>query len=144
MKKAKRLPLPEKKSRPTDPIFFCPSYYFFQHDWPCDPLFSGRLRAARTACQNGVCCHNNYWTKLPTFVRRNYASLVNIDWCRDSTENRPAKKHEKKFKKKIISDLPTLIFSRYETGTTVFLGPMRKTTLYVAEVRLLAPSVNPL
>jgi hypothetical protein len=25
-----------------------------------------------------------------------------------------------------------------------FLGPMRKTTLYVAEVRLLAPSVNPL
>jgi hypothetical protein len=31
--------------------------------------------------------------------------------------------HEKKFKKRIIPDLPTLIFSRYETGTTgIFLG----------------------
>jgi hypothetical protein len=28
------------------------------------------------------------------------------------------KKHEKNIQKKIISDLPTLIFSRYETGTT--------------------------
>jgi hypothetical protein len=47
---------------------------------PCDPIFSGWwLRAARTSCQNGVCCHNNYWTKLPKFVRKNYASLVNID-----------------------------------------------------------------
>jgi hypothetical protein len=31
--------------------------------------------------------------------------------------------HEKNFQKKIISDLPTLISSRYETGTTgIFLG----------------------
>jgi hypothetical protein len=37
-----------------------------------------------------ACCHTNYW-----------------------------KKHEKNIQKKIISDLPTLIFSRYETGTTV-------------------------
>jgi hypothetical protein len=30
---------------------------------------------------------------------------------------------KKKFKKKCFSDLPTLIFSRYETGTTgIFLG----------------------
>jgi hypothetical protein len=30
---------------------------------------------------------------------------------------------KKIFKKKFISDLPTLIFSRYETGTTgIFLG----------------------
>ena len=28
--------------------------------------------------------------------------------------------HEKNIQKKIISDLPTLIFSRYETGTTGF------------------------
>jgi hypothetical protein len=42
---------------------------------------------------NGVCCHTNYW-----------------------------KNHEKNIQKKIISDLPTLIFSRYETGTTgIFL-----------------------
>jgi hypothetical protein len=37
------------------------------------------LRAAHTACQNGICCHTNYWTKLPQFVHRKYASLVNID-----------------------------------------------------------------
>jgi hypothetical protein len=31
---------------------------------------------------------------------------------------------KKKFKKKIISDLPTLIFSQYETGTTgIFFTP---------------------
>jgi hypothetical protein len=44
-----------------------------------------------------------------------------------STENRPAKpaKAMKKiFKKKFISDLPTLIFSRYETETTgIFFTP---------------------
>jgi hypothetical protein len=33
---------------------------------------------------------------------------------------------KKIFKKKIISDLPTLIFSRYETGTTgIFFTPWR-------------------
>jgi hypothetical protein len=53
---------------PFDPIFFCR-----------DPIFSGWLRAAHTACQNSVCCHTNYWTKLPKFVHRKYASLVNID-----------------------------------------------------------------
>jgi hypothetical protein len=32
---------------------------------------------------------------------------------------------KKKVQKKIISDLPTLIFSQYETGTTgIFLGLM--------------------
>jgi hypothetical protein len=34
---------------PFDPIFFCR-----------DPIFSGWLRAAHTACQNSVCCHTNY------------------------------------------------------------------------------------
>jgi hypothetical protein len=47
---------------------------------------------------NGVCCHTNYW-----------------------------KNHEKNIQKKIISDLPTLIFSRYETGTTgIFFTPYCK------------------
>jgi hypothetical protein len=50
--------------------------------------------------------------------------------CRDSTANRPAKNrqnHEKKFKINFISDLPTLIFSQYETGTTdIFLRPNLK------------------
>jgi hypothetical protein len=64
-------------SRPT--LFFLPTLLFFQRDWPCDPIFSGWLRAAHTACQSGVCCHTNYWTKLPKFVHRKYASLVNID-----------------------------------------------------------------
>jgi hypothetical protein len=35
------------------------------------------VAAAHTACQSGVCCHTNYLTKLPKFVHRNYASLVN-------------------------------------------------------------------
>jgi hypothetical protein len=36
------------------------------------------------------------------------------------------KNMKKIFKKKIISDLPTLIFSRYETGTTgIFLRLMQ-------------------
>jgi hypothetical protein len=65
--------------RPPDwPYFFLPTLLFFQRDWLCD-LFSGWLRAVHTACQNAVCCHTNYWTKLPKFVHRNYASLVNID-----------------------------------------------------------------
>jgi hypothetical protein len=51
------------------------------------------LRVVAGCCQNGVCCHTNYW-----------------------------KKHEKNFFFKFISDLPTLIFSRYETGTTGLLG----------------------
>jgi hypothetical protein len=53
------------------------------------------LRVVAGCCQNGVCCHTNYW-----------------------------KNHEKKYLKKIISDLPTLSFSRYETGTTgIFVMP---------------------
>jgi hypothetical protein len=48
--------------------------------------------------------------------------LSNIDI---GTANRPAKNrqnYDKNIQKKFISDLPTLIFSRYETGTTgIFL-----------------------
>jgi hypothetical protein len=88
--------------------------------FPTDPIFSRWLRAAHTACQNGVCCHTNYWTKLPKFVHRKYASLVNIDvgTLLQIAQQKTAKTMKKIFKKKFISDLPTLIFSRYETGTT--------------------------
>jgi hypothetical protein len=98
---------------PDRPYFFLPTLLFFQHDWPCDPIFSRWLRAVHTACQNGICCHTNYWTKLPKFIDRKYASLVNIDV---GTLLQIAQ--QKIFKKNFISDLLTLIFSRYETGTT--------------------------
>jgi hypothetical protein len=110
-------------SRPT--LFFLPTLLFFQSDWLCDPIFSRWLRAADTACQNGECCHTcrtNYWTKLPKFVHRKYASLVNIDvgTLLQIAQQKNAKTMKKIFKKKFISDLPTLIFSWYETGTTGF------------------------
>jgi hypothetical protein len=73
LKKIPVVPVPDR------PYFFLPTLLFFQRDWPCDPIFSGWLQAAHTACRNGVCCHTNYWTKLPKFVHRKYASLVNID-----------------------------------------------------------------
>ena len=78
------------------------------------------LRAAHTACQNSVCCHTNYLTKLPKFVHRKYATLVNIDvgTLLQIAQQKTAKTMKKIFKKKFISDLPTLIFSRYETRTT--------------------------
>jgi hypothetical protein len=105
---------------PDRPYFFLPTLLFFQRDWPCDPIFSRWLRAAHTACQNGICCHTNYWTKLPKFVHRKYAFLVNIDvgTLLQIAQQKTAKTMKKIFKKKIISYLPTLIFSRYETGTT--------------------------
>jgi hypothetical protein len=58
---------------------------------------------------------------LPKFVHRKYASLVNIDvgTLLQIAQQKNAKTMKKIFKKKIIPDLPTLIFSRYETGTTV-------------------------
>jgi hypothetical protein len=64
-------------SRPT--LFFSADPIIFQRDWPYNLIFSRWLRAAHTACRNGVCCHTNCWTKLPKFVHRKYASLVNID-----------------------------------------------------------------
>ena len=103
---------------PYQPYFFLQTLLFFQRDWPCNPIFSVWLRAAHTR-QNGVCCHNNYWTKLPKFVHRNYASLVNIDV---GTLLQIAQ--QKTMKKLFISNLPTLIFSRYETRTTgIFFRP---------------------
>ena len=93
-------------SRPTL-FLFLPTLLFFQQDWPCDPIFSGWLRAARTAYQNGVCCHNNI----------DVGTLLKI------AQQKTAKTMKQIFKKMFISDLPTLIFSRYETGTTGFFRP---------------------
>ena len=76
-KKISVVPVPDR------PYFFLPTLLFFQRDWPCDPIFSGWLRAA---------------AKMASVV-----TLIE-------------KTMKKIFKKKIISDLPTLIFSRYETG----------------------------
>jgi hypothetical protein len=43
---------------------------------------------------------------------------------REIVQQKTAKTMKKIFKKKFISDLPTLIFSRYETGTTgIFFTP---------------------
>jgi hypothetical protein len=73
---------------PTDPIFFCRPYYFFNaiDRATLFSIFSGWLRAA---------------AKM--------ASVVTLI----------IEKNMKKYLKKIfISDLPTLIFSQYETGTT--------------------------
>ena len=70
------------------PYFFLPTLLFFQRDWPCDPIFSGWLRAA---------------AKMVSVV-----TLI----------------IEKTMKTIYISDLPTLIFTRYETGTTgIFFTP---------------------
>jgi hypothetical protein len=109
-------------SRPT--LFFLPTLFF-----SADPIiFSTRLRwlrAAHTVCQNGVCCHTNYWTKLPKFVHWKYASLVNIDvgTLLQIAQQKNAKTMKKILKKK-ISDLPNLIFWQYETGTTgIFFMP---------------------
>jgi hypothetical protein len=85
---------------PDRPYFFLPTLLFFQRDWPCDPIFSGWLRAA---------------AKM--------ASVVSNCW--KNTNTNCWKNHEKNIQKKIISDLPTLIFLRYETGTTgIFLRLM--------------------
>jgi hypothetical protein len=88
-------------SRPT--LFFLPILLFFQQDWLCNPIFSRWLWAAHTAWQNGVCCHTNYWTKLPKFVHRKYASLVNIDvgTLLKIAQQKTAKTMKKIFKKKI-------------------------------------------
>jgi hypothetical protein len=59
------------------------------------------------------------------FVRRNYASLVNIDvgTLLKIAQQKTVKKYSKIF---FISDLPTLIFLRYETGTTGFFRPIEE------------------
>jgi hypothetical protein len=87
---------------PDRPYFFPLTLLFFQHDWLCDPIFSRWLLAAHTACQNGVCCHTNYWTKLPKFVHGKYASLVNIDvgTLLQIAQQKNRQNHEKNIQKK--------------------------------------------
>jgi hypothetical protein len=69
---------------PTDPIFFCRPYYFF-NAIDRATLFSLGVAAAKMA------------SVVALIIEKNMKKI---------------------FKKKIISDLPTLIFLRYETGTT--------------------------
>jgi hypothetical protein len=90
----------------ADPIIFSTRLtvqpYFLQVVAGCS--YSGLLiqRAAHTACQNGVCCHTNYWTKLSKFVHRKYASLVNIDvWTVLQIAQQKNAKTMKKYSKKI-------------------------------------------
>ena len=87
---------------PHRPYSFLPTLLFFQCDWLCDPIFSGWLRAAHTACQNGVYCHTNYWTKLPKFVHRKYTSLVDIDvgTLLQIAQQKTRQNHEKNSSKK--------------------------------------------
>jgi hypothetical protein len=91
-------------SRPT--LFFLPTYYFFNAIGATQYLtltYIGARNMERLP-KNGVCCHINYWTKLPKFVHRKYASLVNID-VGTLLANRPAKtrqNHEKKYSKKNV------------------------------------------
>ena len=129
------IPRPKNKvpvvpvSRPT--LLFLPTLLFFSTRLTVRLYF---LRVV-AGCSYSVPKWCLLSQKLPKFVRRNYASLVNID----------VGTLVKIAQQKTAKTIPTLIFSRYETGTTgISLGPMRKTTLYVAEVRLLEPSVNPL
>jgi hypothetical protein len=82
----------------TDPIFFCLPYYFFNVIdratcslggsgsqptlfFSADPIiFSTRLtarpyflRVVAGCCQNGVCCHTNYWKKpWKKYLKKNY------------------------------------------------------------------------
>jgi hypothetical protein len=89
--RAKKIPVVPVPDRP---YFFLPTLL----------IFSGWLRAAHTACQNGVCCHTNYWIKLPKFVHRKYASLVNIDV---GTQLQIAQQKTAKTMKKIYYFRPT-------------------------------------
>jgi hypothetical protein len=59
-------------------------------------------------------------------IEPNCLNVIASDSANRPAENR--QNHEKIFKKKCISDLLTLIFSRYETGTTgIFLRLMQLT-----------------
>jgi hypothetical protein len=64
---------------------------------------------------------------LPKFVHRKYTSLVNIDVgtvLKITQQKKTHQNHEKKYLKKILSNLPTLVFSRHETGITgIFFRP---------------------
>jgi hypothetical protein len=111
-----------KTKYPTDPTFFCRPYYFFDAIDRATLFSLGGCRLLTQHAKMALCCHTNYWAKLPKFVHRKYTSLVNIDVGTLLQKN--AKTMKKIFKIKFISDLPTLIFSLYETGTTgIFFRP---------------------
>jgi hypothetical protein len=78
---------------PTDPIFFCRPYYFFN------------VINRATLFSPGGCGLLPKWCLLLPLISVVVTLIIE-------------KTMKKIFKKKIISDLPTLIFSRYETGIT--------------------------
>jgi hypothetical protein len=101
---------------PADPIIF---FHVIDHA----TLFSAGgcrlpIQRAKLAFVELSGCHNikllNQNTKLPKFVHRKWACVVNIDV---GSKQKNRQKPLKKYFKKIISALPTLFFSRYETGT---------------------------
>jgi hypothetical protein len=97
VKKVPVVPVPDR------PYFFLPTLLFFQRDWLCPYFLRAVAGCSITACQNGVCCHTNYWTKLPKFVHRKYASLINIDvgTLLQIAQQKTAKTMKKVFKKNI-------------------------------------------
>jgi hypothetical protein len=127
------------------PYFFLPSLLFFQRDWPCDPIFSRWLRAAHTACQNGVCYHTNYWTKYPKFVHRKYASLVNIDvgTLLQIAQQKTAKTMKKIFKKKIyFRPTDPNFFTIWNPNHRYFFYPRGPLTQEETKLNILDSSVS--
>ena len=93
--------------------FFLPTLLFFQRDWPWDPIFSWWLRLLIQRAKMA----SNYWTKLPKFVHRKYASLVYIDvgTLLQIAQQKTRKNHKKIYIQKKNYFRPT------DPG--IFLGP---------------------
>jgi hypothetical protein len=126
------VPVPDRPYFFGWPYFLQPTLLFFQRDWLCDPIFFGWLRAAHTACQNGVCCHTNYWTKLPKFVHRKYASLVTIDvgTLLQIAQKKTAKTMKKIFLKKIyFRPTDPVFFTIWNWNHRYFFRPNPNLTL---------------
>ena len=110
---------------PDRPYYFLPTLLFFSTRLTVRPSLAGR-----TACQNGVCCHN-YWTKLPKFVHRNYTSLVNIltsglYW--KSPSKKPPKAWKKYSKKKFRPTYPNFFRDmKQEPHCRHFFRPLLQT-----------------
>jgi hypothetical protein len=73
------------------------------------------------------CCHTNYWTKLPKFVHRKYASLVNIDvgTLLQIAHKKTRQNHEKNIQKKIyFRPTDPNFFTIWNRNHRYFLGLM--------------------
>jgi hypothetical protein len=87
-------------SRPT--LFFSADPIIFSTRLTVRPYFLPVV----AGCSYSV--HTNYWTKLPKFVRRKYASLVNIDvgTLLKIAQQKTAKTMKKIFQKNFPTYLP--------------------------------------